>query len=213
MRVTLLLIAFTTLAVPAAGWGADVPEDRYGPPATNGRDLEDAAPTAYLTWPGKPQAAPEAGPPMPAPSRVRLWTSAAAPPAPSALPVSLYAPAASPYAPRVSRPSQPPLMGGVPQAPPPAAQVQAQLQPGAAGTIGEPPRFYSVHRQYGLQPDPITLTPQFVAQTPAADLAEPPPLPPPHAGPAQTANLSPAVLNQARDVAEGDPGGDPGASN
>ena len=40
-------------------------------------------------------------------------------------------------------------------------------------------RFYSVHRQYGLQPDPPPIPPQFFAAT--ADLSEPPgPLPTQH---------------------------------
>jgi hypothetical protein len=50
-------------------------------------------------------------------------------------------------------------------APPTAPTVSA------AGE-GETARFYSVHRQYGLTPDPDPIPPQFFSQT--ADLGDPP---------------------------------------
>jgi hypothetical protein len=43
----------------------------------------------------------------------------------------------------------------------------------AAG--GQGPRFYSVHRDYGIEPDPIPLAPQFFG--PTADLTEAAPAP------------------------------------
>ena len=106
----------------------------------------------------------------------------AATPAPAPAPVPTPAPRSglptSLYAPPPSGPSAPPLVA-----------------PGE----GAPPHFYSVARQYGVQPDPIALTPQFLAESGSTDLAEPPPLPPPHLSSAQTANMSAAAAtNQTR---------------
>jgi hypothetical protein len=42
----------------------------------------------------------------------------------------------------------------------------------SAAGVGETARFYSVHRQYGLTPDPDPIPPQFFSQT--ADLSDPP---------------------------------------
>jgi len=68
---------------------------------------------------------------------------------------------------------------------------------------GLPPHFYSVARQYGVQPDPVQLSPQFLAATPQADMAEPPPLPPSHVAGQQTANMSTAAAtNQLRQAQE-----------
>src|SRR5271154_3180174 len=115
-------------------------------------------------------------------------------PAASALPTSIYAP------------------------PPPVADAAAQ--PMLAGLDGQPPRFYSVAREYGAQPDPINLSPQFAANT-QGDLADPPP-PTPHAYASQTANMSAAVAaSRARAAADaaqsgdlvGDSAGDPSNSN
>ncbi len=54
----------------------------------------------------------------------------------------------------------------------------------AQAASGQPPRFYSLHREFGLAPDPAPapLPTQFFS--PSADLAEPPPPPPPHVLPA-----------------------------
>jgi hypothetical protein len=42
----------------------------------------------------------------------------------------------------------------------------------SAAGAGETARFYSVHRQYGLTPDPDPIPPQFFSRT--ADLSDPP---------------------------------------
>jgi len=114
-----------------------------------------------------------------------------APVSASALPTSIYAPT------------------------PPVAD--AAIQPMLAGLDGQTPRFYSVAREYGAQPDPITLSSQFVANTQGDDLANPPP-PTPHAYANQTANMSAAVAaSRARAAADaaqsGDLASDPSSSN
>jgi hypothetical protein len=108
-----------------------------------------------------------------------------------------------------SAPLQSPSIPTAPAAPPLPAPVAAPAtstvaaQPLVSPGTGAPPRFYSVVRQYGGSPDPIVLTPQFLADSGAADLAEPPPLPPPHSNGAQTANMSAAAAaSQARAAAE-----------
>lgn len=87
-------------------------------------------------------------------------------------------------------------------APPPAqGQQPAQASNVAvAGGYDQRPRHYSLHRSFGETPDPIALTPQFLA-TPSADLADPPPPPPPRILPGQTATAAQqtAARVQARD--------------
>jgi hypothetical protein len=145
----------------------------------------DSTPMAMLTWPGKDQSATAPVQPISAQPRARLGPAADAPPAPRPLPTSIYAPPPAPVAPAPAN---------------------------AAG--GLPPRFYSVSRQYGVQPDPIALSPQFLADSSAASLAEPPSAPTPHANAAQTANLSAAAATaQSRAAAESALAGDPAASN
>jgi hypothetical protein len=86
-----------------------------------------------------------------------------------------------------------PLAGAPPAAPPPQSIYDSPAEPSGAATgsaasaaatapptvsaasaagPGETARFYSVHRQYGLTPDPDPIPPQFFSQT--ADLSEPP---------------------------------------
>lgn len=56
---------------------------------------------------------------------------------------------------------------------PPAAVMAPPAAPtAAAANDGETARFYSLHRQYGLTPDPDPIPPQFFTQT--ADLSDPP---------------------------------------
>jgi len=58
---------------------------------------------------------------------------------------------------------------------PPAAATVASSAGNATPTAandGETARFYSLHRQYGLTPDPDPIPPQFFTQT--ADLSDPP---------------------------------------
>lgn len=54
----------------------------------------------------------------------------------------------------------------------PAPQAAAAAPTAAAANDGETARFYSLHRQYGLTPDPDPIPPQFFTQT--ADLSDPP---------------------------------------
>lgn len=89
-----------------------------------------------------------------------------------------------------------------------AAPPPAQAQPSGAARMaagGAPydqhARFYSLHRAFGQTPDPIALSPQFLA-SPSADLADPPPPPPPRIMPGQTATAAQqtAARVQARDA-------------
>ena len=74
----------------------------------------------------------------------------------------------------------------------------------AASSAGDnqPPRYYSVHREFGLTPDPIPLPAQFFADAASADLAAPPPPLPPRPVPGTQAATSPAntPANRARAV-------------
>jgi hypothetical protein len=101
-----------------------------------------------------------------------------------------------------SAPPQPParaLPDSIYAAPPPARTAQAApagpSRLASAGGSDEHARFYSLHRAYGERPDPVSLSPQFLA-TPTADLADPPPPPPPHILPGQVA--TPAQQTAAR---------------
>ena len=156
-------------------------EDRYGPPPAP--FVDPAAPDSLqrmLSWPGKTVATPrslaQAG---------RTVAAQAYAPQPFAAPPS--APAAyvpAPYSPP-SAPAQ--AVAALPTSlysPPPSPLMQPAAQAAPATTAGQPPRFYSLHREFGLTPDPApaTLPTQFFA--PSADLAEPPPPPPPRVLPA-----------------------------
>jgi hypothetical protein len=145
-----------------------------------------------LTWPGKTEAdpAPPAAPVVPAASArdlpATLYAPARPAPTPAAYTPPAYAPA--PYA---------PAPYATAQGPAPTPSVAAANPPMTAGTRGEPPRYYSVHREYGLQPDPIALSPEFLANSSTADLAEPPPPLPPHLSAQNGAAASPASQNRA----------------
>jgi len=81
-------------------------------------------------------------------------------PAPAAaLPRSIYDPP----------PSQPRPASGASTS---AASAPSMAPTTSAAAGGETARFYSVHRQYGLTPDPDPIPPQFFSQT--ADLSDPP---------------------------------------
>jgi len=79
-------------------------------------------------------------------------------------------------------------------------------QPAAIAANGLAPHFYSVQRQFGVQPDPIPLPAQFFGDSPATDLAAaPPPLPPRvilGQGASSTASVQRAVA--AANLAAGD---------
>ncbi len=143
---------------------------------------------AMLTWPGK-IAEPQAQPHYPAETRL----------APQAAPTSLYD--TPPPRWRAAEDNAP----SPPASPPTAAQGEAPQAAAQTVADGQPPHFYSLARQYGVQPDPVALSPQFLASTPQADMAEPPPPPPPHTIGASSANMSSAAatsqLRQAQEAA------------
>lgn len=92
-------------------------------------------------------------------------------------------------------------------APPPAGQIQVAQAPrqaapqqriAAASAYDQKAHFYSLHRQYGQSPDPVTLSPQFLS-SPSADLADPPPPPPPRLTPNANAGQQTAARVAQRD--------------
>jgi hypothetical protein len=150
-------------------------------------------PLQILTWPGKV--------PTPQPQRQIATAAPVRPAAQPALPTSLYGPSAPRWRAAPASTTRDPTTRG------PATQAAPQPAPAAIAaaksTDGAPPHFYSLARQYGVPPDPIALSPQFLASTPQSDMAEPPPLPPPHTPGAQTANMSTAAAtNQVRQAQE-----------
>ncbi len=159
-----LLVAIAAPGIALAAPGDD--EDRYGPPPAP--FVDPAAPDSVqptLSWPGKLAATPRPSERRPAPQAYAAPTPtayvAAAGSASLPLPTSIHASPPSPLT-------------------PPAVAAP----PAASADSGQPPRFYSVHREFGLAPDPAPapLPTQFFAAS--ADLAEPPPPPPPHVLPA-----------------------------
>jgi hypothetical protein len=164
--------------------------DRYGGGAVHYRSLqprgvdapgrtyaEAAAPPAYagprLSWSGKVDAAPAA--PRPTAAYARY---ASAPQAPIAPRASYGAPPApQPPAPPEGWSYVPPIGQAPSAAPrsiydtPPAATAPAPTQQAPAQPTASAARHYSVHREYGAEPDPIPLPPQFFGAT--ADLTQP----------------------------------------
>jgi hypothetical protein len=112
-------------------------QDRYGPPsAYRTASLARAYRGPVLTWESK-RALQQAIASRPAPSPAPRPTPSPARYAPprAALPDSLYAPT-------------------------PATQLrQAAPALSTAGGPGAPPRFYSLHREYGMTPDAIPAQP------------------------------------------------------
>jgi hypothetical protein len=100
--------------------------------------------------------------------------------------------------PAPAQPAQSSVATPAPASPPVRAALPTSLyspSPQAqAAAAGQPPRRYSVDREFGVQPDPIPLPEPFFANSPQVDLAEPPPPPP-----AKTANGANTV--QARNAA------------
>jgi hypothetical protein len=113
---------------------------------------QGAGPNAYGGWrpvyPAQAQAQPQA--PILA-GRPQVQSQPA--------PTSIYAPA-------------PPRPAAVQSAPLQTAQTAPPRAPANPGQGDDHVRFYSLHRQYGLQPDPAPIPPQFFSNT--ADLSEPP---------------------------------------
>lgn len=88
-------------------------------------------------------------------------------PQPSAPPIAAPAPAAAPVQTASTSPD-----ASLPGPPRPPAYARAYVQPAAGATPAfDGARRYSVHRQYGLEPDPVPVPPQFF--TPAADMSAP----------------------------------------
>jgi len=221
MRSLAALAVLTALFAPALVVSTAHAEDRYGPAA--GFAVETPS-GPMLSWPGKTQPSTRpalAAAPSMTPLAATSMSTTATPRSASAggrsLPTSLYDPPSAPATPS-----------------PTTAPADAGSQPLLAGMQGAPPRYYSVHRQYGLQPDPIEplaaqptgqtapqaatpsvgLSPQFLADSASADLAEPPPLPPQRLSSSQAANMTAsAATNQARAAAEASQAGDAGALN
>lgn len=193
MRRAPILFAMTVIAVTLAVEARA--EDRYGPPLAAGANANTPEPVQTLTWPGKTAAVAPAPPQRP--------DAARAAPQP-ARPASLYDPPPPRWraAETASTPAAP---APAPLAPtrPFAAQSVAAQPAATKAADGAPPHFYSLARQYGVEPDPIALSPQFLAASPQADMAEPPPLPPPHTIGAQSANMSTAAAtSQVRQAQE-----------
>jgi hypothetical protein len=122
--------------------------------------------------------------------------------APAAIPMEPEATGGA-ISPQVRRPAP---VSEVQPASVPASAQPASPQPAAVAANGLAPRFYSVHRQFGVQPDPIPLPAQFFGDSPQADLAAPPPPLPPRVilgqGASSTASVQRAVA--AANLAAGD---------
>ena len=129
---------------------------------------DPAQSTAYRPLPVQtPRRLYEPGPPEPPVRAMPTQAVQAQPLPPPAPPTSIYAPPPSPTPPLPSRPA-------ASAAAPPAPTVRALASAEPVGSENLRPRFYSVHRPYGAEPDPIELTPQFLNQG-SPDLATPPP--------------------------------------
>ena len=139
--------AVPTPAAQSGGWSSMANRwDAEPQRSMQGRAQPQIQPQARAQTQAQPQAE-QMGPP------VGGWRpyhpqTAAAPPAPT----SIY-----------DAPTQ------AQAAPSPQPYRQAQPSPTSAANSQSGPRFYSLHREYGIQPDPIPLPPQFFG--PTADLS------------------------------------------
>jgi hypothetical protein len=200
-------IAFlTALTAPALGacvlgvWANPVQaEDRYGPPhptEASAQAQAAAAPASgWLNWSTKTPAR-DGAEAMSAdqPSRFQPALASARPDHMAAvLPTSLYSAYPSP-APRQAAASWTP--------PSRAAAAPAPASAAGSAATNQAPRFYSVHREFGLRPDPIPLPQQFFADSGGSDLAAPPPPLAPHPVAGTQAATSPlnTASNRAREV-------------
>jgi hypothetical protein len=157
------------LAAPSSGAGF---ENQIRAPAyaDKGQAYRPAARAAYQAkanegsaTEGPTQQARGYGPPPLTPWYQRYGAAASAPSAPPApAPQSIYDP--------------PPGQSGAAMAGSRPVSSAAATRPpapttAAASNDGETARFYSLHRQYGLTPDPDPIPPQFFTRT--ADLSDP----------------------------------------
>jgi hypothetical protein len=156
----LLTMSLTMSLTLATSTAAQAVPDRYGPSRTDMR-VASAQPPAgvyggrMLTWASR--TAPPPAPTVEAP-QVTPPAPIAAAPAPAALqppraPASLYD---SPPPVAQARPA--PIAAAAPAQPRPQAPVRLAAAPNTAAG-GAPTRYYSLHREYGLSPDPAPVLP------------------------------------------------------
>jgi hypothetical protein len=234
MRLVVLLAALTATASAANA------ADRYGP---GGSAPPQAGPTAAaqvapaagqhrLSWAGKteptaPASVQQQADARPAPMRLPppqgAWRrpGAGTPPAsPAAMaPAALSTSQPQAYAASSTAAAPPTSLYGSPAAPtqsqyaPRTQAVAATPQPGRSAPYAGGPRYYSVHRDYGMAPDPIPAAlPQPFFNGQQADLAEPPPPVDPRT-PAQQRAAAAAAGNGVASARPGSQGGDWGASD
>lgn len=188
--------AFMRAAPPAAS-----PTSIYAPPPPRAAQARLPSPSqteaaAFAARPLRPAEPVPRTRPSPATAQIAVAKPRAQPTA---------APPRSAQARPVASPDAAPVA-----AQPPSPTTAANPQPAAIAANGAPPHFYSVHRQFGVAPDPIPLAPQFFADGATADLAGPPPPPAPHLIPGQSAS---SAVNQQRAANAAAAAEDPNTSN
>ncbi len=167
---TLSALAASTLALASLAGAAAAQDDRYGPPPAWLERTTTPAPYKgpFLSWTGKSAPAPNRPTSMPpAPPMSSVYAPQPAPAHRFARPTQAYAPPAQSYAPAAQSYAPPPVayapppsyMQPPPQAAAPAPQAPAAAQPQPTPTTqatagASHVRFYSLHRAYGLEPDP-----------------------------------------------------------
>lgn len=170
----------------SASYGGRQVYDRYGGGTIHPRVQAPLSASTYtgprLAWAGKIDAAPAQGQTKPygqayAPARPSAqaaahgWTfvppiGASSPPSPQAA-VTAQAPGPAPVPTSIYDPVPP-----APQASYPVQAAQAATTaPVQARAASDGARRYSVHREFGQEPDPIPIPPQFFGAT--ADLTQP----------------------------------------
>jgi len=152
MRVIQALTG-STLALLSAASVAAAQDDRYDPP----RDVVgegQVTPAVYngpfLTWAGKTPPSAPASPAAPPPAAATAHFEAQ-PTRQSPASAQIVAPAAPPT---VLPPSSVQAMTAAPAAPPVAAQAASAPPTAQPSATTQGARFYSLHRDYGLTPDP-----------------------------------------------------------
>lgn len=183
-------------AVAQSGPPASAPSAQYGlrylswpgKPARPTAPAARSAPAARPTPTATPPAPPSPVPPAPA-AQSTYGLVAPSPYAPErrGLTPATMMPVgpADPRAPRADAPifhmAQPAAAPIAPPAPAPApvrtAAASTPPPAPAPDRAGDSPRYYSVHRQAGQDPDPIPLPAPFFLDSAPVDLAEPPPPP------------------------------------
>jgi hypothetical protein len=143
-------MAALTLALSSVAGAATAQDDRYGAPHPDAEGQGQATPVAYrgpfLSWAGKTQLAQPEPPMTQAPAAVSAAYAPPPPRQPPASPQIAPPPAAPPGAQAMSTPP------AGPPAPSQAASAAPSAQADASTQLGV--RFYSLHRDFGLTPDP-----------------------------------------------------------